>query len=68
MAAIPDHKDGLMASIDNEIWAENPDEAVKLANENVGFRQMHAWWRLKGLIDYLKGNKEWGVMVRKGIG
>lgn len=33
LAAIPDHKDGLMASIDNEIWAENPDEAVKLANE-----------------------------------
>lgn len=36
--------------------------------ENVGFRQMHAWWRLKGLVDYLRGNKEWGVMVRKGIG
>lgn len=36
--------------------------------ENVGFRQLHAWWRLRGLIDYLKGNKEWGVMVRKGIG
>lgn len=36
--------------------------------ENIGFRQMHAWWRLRGLIDYLKGNKEWGVMVRKGIG
>lgn len=36
--------------------------------ENLGYRQMHAWWRLKGLVDYLKGNKEWGIMVRKGIG
>ena len=36
--------------------------------ENIGFRQMHAWWRLKGLVDYLKGSKEWGEMVRKGIG
>jgi len=36
--------------------------------ENIGFRQMHSWWRLKGLVDYLKGSKEWGEMVRKGIG
>lgn len=36
--------------------------------ENLGFRQLHAIWRCKGLIDYLKGNKEWGTMVRKGIG
>ncbi|MEX0944115.1 MAG: glycosyltransferase [Balneolaceae bacterium] len=36
--------------------------------ENIGYRQLHAWWRLKGLIDYLKGNKDWGVMLRQGIG
>ena len=36
--------------------------------ENLGFRQVHAWWRLKGLVDYFKGNKEWGEMVRKGVG
>ncbi len=36
--------------------------------ENLGFRQLHAWWRVRGLFDYLKGNKEWGTMVRKGIG
>ena len=35
--------------------------------ENLGYRQLHAWWRLKGLIDYFKGKKEWGMMVRKGI-
>jgi cellulose synthase/poly-beta-1,6-N-acetylglucosamine synthase-like glycosyltransferase len=36
--------------------------------ENIGFRQLHAWWRLKGLIDFFKGNKEWGEMKRKGVG
>ncbi|SMO47213.1 glycosyltransferase [Fodinibius sediminis] len=36
--------------------------------ENVGYRQLHAWWRLKGLVDFIKGNKEWGTMLRKGIG
>ncbi|MDG5767601.1 glycosyltransferase [Balneolales bacterium ANBcel1] len=42
--------------------------AVYALFENFGYRQLHAWWRLKGLVDYLKGNKEWGTMVRKGIG
>ena len=36
--------------------------------ENLGFRQIHTWWRFTGLWDFLKGNKEWGGMVRKGLG
>lgn len=32
--------------------------------ENLGYRQIHAWWRFKGLIDFLKGNKSWGEMTR----
>ncbi|MDX1590878.1 MAG: glycosyltransferase [Balneolaceae bacterium] len=36
--------------------------------ENLGYRQLHAFWRLGGLIDYFKGEKEWGKMQRKGIG
>lgn len=36
--------------------------------ENIGYRQIHSWWRLRGLFDYVKGNKQWGVMVRKGFG
>ena len=51
---------------------ERPFDVIVLALyavfENIGFRQIHAWWRLRGLFDYLKGNKEWGTMVRKGIG
>jgi cellulose synthase/poly-beta-1,6-N-acetylglucosamine synthase-like glycosyltransferase len=35
--------------------------------ENFGYRQIHSWWRLRGLWDFLKGNKEWGVMTRKGF-
>lgn len=36
--------------------------------ENFGYRQMHSWWRLMGLVDFLKGNKSWGEMTRKGLG
>lgn len=32
--------------------------------ENLGYRQIHAWWRFMGLVDFLKGNKAWGEMTR----
>ena len=35
--------------------------------ENIGFRQIHTWWRFNGLYDFFKGNKEWGIMTRKGL-
>lgn len=35
--------------------------------ENIGYRQLHAWWRIRGLVDFLRGKRDWGVMVRKGI-
>lgn len=35
--------------------------------ENLGYRQIHAWWQFLGLIDFLKGKKNWGEMVRKGF-
>lgn len=35
--------------------------------ENIGYRQIHTWWRFKGLIDFVKGNKEWGEMLRRGL-
>lgn len=34
--------------------------------ENFGYRQIHAWWRFKGLVDFLRGNKQWGEMIRTG--
>ncbi len=35
--------------------------------ENFGYRQIHAWWRLRGVIDFFRGNQEWGKMTRTGF-
>jgi cellulose synthase/poly-beta-1,6-N-acetylglucosamine synthase-like glycosyltransferase len=36
--------------------------------ENVGFRQLHAWWRLQGLWQFLRGKDVgWGTMTRAGF-
>lgn len=36
--------------------------------ETFGYRQLTSYWRLKGLLLYLKGSKHvWGEMKRKGI-
>ena len=35
--------------------------------ENLGYRQLTMIWRLKGLVRYLRGRKEWGVMERRGF-
>lgn len=35
--------------------------------ENIGYRQIHTWWRFRGLIDYFRGKKTWGVMTRRGL-
>jgi cellulose synthase/poly-beta-1,6-N-acetylglucosamine synthase-like glycosyltransferase len=37
--------------------------------ENVGFRQLHSWWRLRGLILAIRGREgHWEPMVRVGFG
>jgi cellulose synthase/poly-beta-1,6-N-acetylglucosamine synthase-like glycosyltransferase len=35
--------------------------------ENFGYRQLTAWWRLKGIWNFLRGKKSWGKMERKGF-
>jgi len=35
--------------------------------ENFGYRQLHAYWRLLGIIDYFRGKKGWGKPKRKGF-
>lgn len=35
--------------------------------ESFGYRQLNAWWRIKGVYTFLTGNKEWGKMERKGF-
>lgn len=35
--------------------------------ENVGYRQLSIWWRLRGMISKLRGEVSWGAMERKGF-
>lgn len=36
--------------------------------ENVGFRQVHAWWRIQGTWQFLRGAEHsWGTMTRTGF-
>jgi len=35
--------------------------------ENFGYRQMIAYWRFKGFIEYLFGRRNWGKMEKKGF-
>jgi len=35
--------------------------------ENLGYRQLTVWWRLRGIVSYLRGKKAWGKMTRKGF-
>jgi cellulose synthase/poly-beta-1,6-N-acetylglucosamine synthase-like glycosyltransferase len=37
--------------------------------ENVGYRQINAWWRLGGIVDVIRRSRhDWGDMQRKGFG
>jgi hypothetical protein len=37
--------------------------------ENIGYRQLTAWWRLQGWWASLRGRKQvWGTMTRVGLG
>jgi cellulose synthase/poly-beta-1,6-N-acetylglucosamine synthase-like glycosyltransferase len=36
--------------------------------ENFGYRQVHAWWRIRAFFQaFSKKEKKWGTMVRKGV-
>ncbi len=37
------------------------------ALENVGYRQLTSYWRLRGMWKYLRGSTEWGATVRSGF-
>ena len=35
--------------------------------ENLGYRQLVTWWRLVGLVRWIRGARQtWGTMTRKG--
>lgn len=35
--------------------------------ENLGYRQLTVWWRLRGIVGFLRGDVQWGVMERQGF-
>ena len=35
--------------------------------ENVGYRQLTVWWRLRGLWKFFRGDRSWGTMTRTGF-
>jgi hypothetical protein len=35
--------------------------------ENLGYRQLTLWWRIRGVVSYVRGKKSWGKMTRKGF-
>lgn len=35
--------------------------------ENFGYRQLNAFWRMRGVFSKLRGKKGWGKMTRKGF-
>lgn len=35
--------------------------------ENLGYRQLNQWWRLRGTIAVLRGRRDWGSQPRQGF-
>ncbi|WP_420450693.1 glycosyltransferase family 2 protein [Ilumatobacter sp.] len=49
-------------------WRDLGATVVASVLENIGYRQLHAWWRLKGLLKAMRGSEPaWGVMTRTGF-
>jgi len=49
-------------------WSELGALLVASVLENVGYRQVTAWWRLEGWWASLRGKKQvWGTMTRQGF-
>ena len=42
-------------------------QIIRAALENLGYRQLTVWWRLRGIVSYIRGKRSWGKMHRKGF-
>jgi cellulose synthase/poly-beta-1,6-N-acetylglucosamine synthase-like glycosyltransferase len=36
--------------------------------ENLGYRQLTVWWRVRAFWEYFRGDLSWGAMERQGVG
>jgi cellulose synthase/poly-beta-1,6-N-acetylglucosamine synthase-like glycosyltransferase len=49
-------------------WSDLQRSFFAAVAENIGYRQMHAWWRFRGLVDEVRGaDTGWGEMTRRGF-
>jgi cellulose synthase/poly-beta-1,6-N-acetylglucosamine synthase-like glycosyltransferase len=49
-------------------WRDLGAAVLAAAVENIGYRQLHSWWRLQGLWRFVRGQEaSWGVMTRAGF-
>ncbi len=49
-------------------WRDLAISFVASFLENVGYRQLHCWWRFQGLLWWAsRGNNAWGAMPRAGF-
>lgn len=39
----------------------------RMALENIGYQQIRSVWAIRGMWKYLRRNREWGAMTRKGF-
>jgi hypothetical protein len=50
-------------------WRDLAAASAASLFENVGYRQLHAFWRLRGIIDAVRRrDTAWGAMTRVGFG
>ncbi|MDO5629497.1 MAG: glycosyltransferase family 2 protein [Mobilicoccus sp.] len=50
-------------------WRDLGIAVIASVLENLGYRQLTAWWRIEGLVQGLRGGRhEWGTMTRTGFG
>lgn len=51
-----------------ERWRDLGAAVAAALVENIGFRQLHSWWRLQGLWQAIRRRElDWGVMTRTGF-
>jgi cellulose synthase/poly-beta-1,6-N-acetylglucosamine synthase-like glycosyltransferase len=48
-------------------WADRGLLLLWALLENVGYRQCTVYWRVRGLLRYARGSREWGQMTRRGF-
>ncbi len=49
-------------------WSDLQRSFAAAVAETIGYRQLHSWWRLRGLYDEIRGRQAaWGEMQRRGF-